>query len=97
MIMWMLVALVGGALSVAGLITLGRRYLRGEITRRSLLAFVVGYLGLVSYALLSALRPEITTGAVTLVMLLPVFIAIVVIIREHQRAHLTDGSSGRSR
>jgi drug/metabolite transporter (DMT)-like permease len=83
---WILVAVLGGILSLAGLSILFRRYREGVVTLRHLLAFVVGFVALASYALVSTLRPDITSGPVTVLMLLPAFVAIVVLIHEHQRA-----------
>jgi uncharacterized membrane protein len=84
MILWLVVAATGVVLSLWGLKILFRRYRRGQINRRYLLAVVVGVLSLVVYAILSTVRPDITTGPVFVVMLLPAFIAIVVVIRERR-------------
>jgi uncharacterized membrane protein len=86
MLIWILVATVGGILSLMGLITLFRQYRRDRITLRSLLAYVVGYVAFVSYALASALRPDIASGPASVAMLLPAFVAIVVAAHEHRRA-----------
>jgi len=86
MMTWVLVAAIGGALSVSGLVALLRRCRRGEITRTYLSAMVVGYISFVSFALISTLRPELASGPVTIATLLPASVAIVVLIREHRRA-----------
>jgi hypothetical protein len=81
---WILAALVGGALSMAGFRILWLRFRRGRIRRRYLLAWAVGYVALVSFALLEALRPAAVTGPVRLIVLLPACVAIVVIVCEHR-------------
>ena len=84
MTIWLVVAAIGAVLSLWGLTVVFRKYREGEITRRYFLAIVVGYISFVSFVLVSAFRPDISTGLVTVVMLLPAFIAIVVVIRERQ-------------
>jgi len=86
MTMWVLVAVVGAILSVAAFMALVRRYRRGTVRGRYLLAFMVGYVALVSFALLDALRPTGVSGPVTIALLLAASVAIVVIVREHRRA-----------
>jgi hypothetical protein len=93
MMLWVLVAVVGGILSVMGFVRLVRRFRQGAIRGRYLLAFGVGFVALVSFALLDALRPAVVSGPVTLAMLLPAVVAIVVIVREHQRAAAIDDST----
>ncbi len=82
---WILVAAIGGCVSVAGFLAPVRRYRLGEIRGRELLAYVVGYLSFVSFALLTAFRPSFVDGVVTIVTLMPALAAVVVIVREHQR------------
>lgn len=83
---WILVALVGGFLCLAGFRTLVHRYRRGEVRGLYVLAVAVGLVSFACYALLSALVPAVVGGAVTLLILLPAFCAIVVLLREHERA-----------
>jgi len=66
---WLVVAAIGGVLSLWGLMVLFRKYREGEITRRYFLAIVVGYISFVSFVLMSAFRPDISTGLVTVVIL----------------------------
>jgi len=94
MIIWILVATIGGTLSLMGLLTLFRQYRQDRVTLRSLLACVLGYVAFVSYVLVSALRPDLTTGPVTVVMLLPAFVAIVVLVHEHRKARDAGGARG---
>jgi uncharacterized membrane protein len=84
MIFWFVVAVIGVMLSLWGLFTLLHKFRRGEITRRYFIAIVVGYISFVSFALVNALRPDITTGLVTILMLLPAFIAILVVVHERK-------------
>jgi len=86
MIIWISVAAIGGALAVLALVALLRRYRRGEITGRYLAAIVVGLVSFASFALLSALRPEFESGPATVIVLLPAFVAILVVIREHRKS-----------
>jgi len=83
---WMLVAALGLVAMASGLLTCWRRYRRGRITRRYLSAIVVGCVCFVAYAVVGAFRPEFASGPVAMALLLPAFIAIVVIVREHRRA-----------
>jgi len=91
--LWMVISAMGGVLSLSGLAVLLRRCHRGEITRRYVLAVVVGYISFVSYAVLSALQSQALSGVLTVLVLLPAFIAIIVVVHERQRA----GDEGRSR
>ena len=43
---WILVAAIGGVLSILGLLVLTRRYLRGEMSQWQLFAIIVGYVSL---------------------------------------------------
>lgn len=86
MTMWIIIAVIGFILSVLGLSAFVRRYRRGEITRRHLLAAIIGYVSLVTFAVVSAVRPDITNGPLAVIVLLPAFVAIVVLIRERRRA-----------
>jgi len=86
MIFWIGVAVIGGVLSIWGLWVFWGRYRRGEITGRYLLAVFVGFVSYASFALLSAVRPELSSGPVALAVLLPAFLAILVLIREHRKA-----------
>jgi hypothetical protein len=86
MIGWIFVAAIGGVLAVFWLLALFRRYRRGEITGRYLAAAVVGVVSVASFALLSALRPEFGSGPAVAIILLPAFIAILVVILEHRKA-----------
>ena len=81
---WILVAAIGGVLSILGLLVLTRRYLRGEMSQWQLFAIIVGYVSFVSFVLVSSLRPEFASGPVSIAILLPAFVAIVFLIREHQ-------------
>lgn len=85
MIAWILIASIGGLISLSCLVILLRRYRRGDITQRYTIAMVVGYISFVSFAIISALRPEVASGWAT-ITLLPAFISIVVLIRERKRA-----------
>lgn len=95
MILWILVAIVGLTLSVAGFMALVRRFRRGTIRGRYLVACVVGYVALVSYAVLDAFRPAALTGPVTIAVLLPAFVAIGVLVHEHRRPAASNGSTGQ--
>jgi len=39
-----------------------------------------------SYGVVSAVRPDLGTGPVSLVLLLPAFVAIVLVMREREKA-----------
>lgn len=93
MIQWILVAVVGGILAVVGFATLVRRYRRGVIRGRYLSAVVVGCLSLASFAFFDAFRPGGVSGPLTIALLLPAFIAIGVIVREHRRGAVLDQTS----
>jgi uncharacterized membrane protein YfcA len=92
--LWELVAGLGGVVSLAGLSAAFRRYRRGEITLRYLLACVVGLASFISYALVSALSPDLATGIVTILLLVPALAAIVVLVRGHRKLREA-GHSGR--
>jgi len=83
---WILVAAIGGVLSILGLLVLTRRYLRGEMSQWQLFAIIVGYVSFVSFVLVSSLRPEFASGPVSIAILLPAFVAIIFLIREHQKS-----------
>ena len=93
MTIWILVAVVGGILSVVDVAALVRRYRRGVIRGRYLLACVVGCFSLASFAFLDAFRTAGVSGPVTIALLLPAFIAIGVIVREHRRGAVLDQTS----
>jgi len=82
---WILVAAVGGVFALVGLVGLFRRYLRGELSGRYVSAAATGLASLLACALASALRPDAVTGAVMIVLLLPGFVAVVALMREHER------------
>lgn len=84
MTVWIVVALIGVILSLWGLWFYFRQYQRGNISGRYLAALVVGYLSFVSYAIVSTTRSFLTDGIPTAALLLPGFIAIVVIVRERR-------------
>lgn len=84
MAVWMVVAACGAVLSLTGLTVLVGQYRKGRISRRYLLAIVVGFASLASYALISALWPELGSGLISLLILSPGFIAIVILIHERQ-------------
>jgi len=83
---WILVAAAGGIACIAGMTAVFGRYRRGEVSGRYLAAVVVGVLSFGSYALVSAVRPDLGTGAVSLLLLLPGLLAVVAVAREHERA-----------
>ena len=83
---WILVAVTGGVLSILGLLVFIRRYMRGEMSQLQLFAIIVGYVSIVSFALVSSLRPEFASGPVSIAILLSAFVAIVFLIREHQKS-----------
>jgi len=85
MIMWLIVGACGGALSTAGLLVLHGLYRSGEIPLRILIASLVGFLSLATYAVLGAFRPETTTGPVTIALLLPAVVSILVLIRGRRK------------
>jgi hypothetical protein len=87
MVIWILVALAGALLSLAGFWAMLQKYRRGDIRGRYLLALIVGFIAFVAWALLSNLRPGAVDGVLELLMLAPALIAIIVIIREHQTLH----------
>lgn len=90
MLGWVLIAVIGGLLSIWGLAVYLRRFRRGEITLRYLLAVIVGYASFVSFVLVGALRPESAGSPWTVGILLPSFVAIVVLIRERGRTRTRD-------
>jgi 4-amino-4-deoxy-L-arabinose transferase-like glycosyltransferase len=83
---WIFVAAIGGVLSILGLLVLTRRYLRGEMPQSHLIAIIVGYVSFVSFVLVSSLSPEFAGGPLSIAILLPVFAAIVFLVREHQKS-----------
>jgi len=83
---WILVAAIGGVLSILGLLVFIRRYLRGEMSQLQLFAIIVGYVSFASFVLVSSLRPEFASGPVSIAILLPAFLAIVFLIRKHQKS-----------
>ncbi len=85
MYIWIFIAIIGGALSILGLMFFLRRYRRNEITLRYLLAIVVGYVSFLAFALVSTFRPDLASGPVTVAILLPAFVAILLLILERQK------------
>ncbi|UCE05455.1 MAG: hypothetical protein JSW07_17860 [bacterium] len=83
---WIFIAVIGGLLSVLGLLFLLRCYRQDEITLRYLLAVVVGFISFLAFALVNAFRPELASGPVTIAILLPAFVAILLLIRECRKA-----------
>ena len=84
MITWVLVAVVGGILSMYGLNKFWGRYRCGEISRRYLYALIVCYVSFVLFALTSTIHPEFNSGTVSII-LLPAFFAVFVLIHEYQK------------
>jgi len=89
-LVWVSIAALGGLLSMAGLAVYLRRFRRGEITKRHLLAVVVGYASLVSFAVVEALHPEYADEPWAVGILLPAFVAVVVLVRERGRTGMRD-------
>jgi hypothetical protein len=83
---WIVAAVIGGVAALTGLAAVFLRYRRGEVKGRHFAALVTGLASFATYALISAFRPDLATGATSLMVLLPAFVAIVVLIREHDRA-----------
>jgi len=83
---WMLTTVLGGVAALAGLVAVYIRYQRREITGRYLGAIVVGLASFVTYAVISAFRPDLSTGAPGLIVVLPAFVAIVILVRERERS-----------
>ena len=96
MIIWITAAVIGAIFSLIGFILLYGKFRRGEITRIYLAAFVLGFISFASYALISALKPDIMTSLLTLLLLLPAIIAIVVLVREHKHATTTGDSENKA-
>jgi len=94
MLVWVSIAAIGGLLSIAGLAVYLGRYRRGAITLRYLLALVVGYASFVSFALVGALRPESTGAPWAVGILIPAFVAIVVLVRERGRTNTNTRDAG---
>ncbi len=85
MYFWIFIFVIGGILSVLGLLHLLRRYRQDEITLLYLLAIVVGFTSFMAFALVSAFRPDVANGPMTITILLPAFISILLLIRERQK------------
>lgn len=81
---WIAVTVSGLILCLSGFKALVGQYRTGAISVRWLLVCMVGWLSFVSYAVADAIRPELMTGPVTIVWLLPAFIAIAVLANEYQ-------------
>jgi peptidoglycan/LPS O-acetylase OafA/YrhL len=90
MTIWVFVSAIGGTVSILGLLALLRRYLRGEISQLYLIATIVSYVSFVSYVVVSSLRPEFASGPASVAILLPAFVAIVLLIREHPKSKRPD-------
>jgi bacteriorhodopsin len=58
MAMWILVAVFGVLVSLVGFWVLVRKYRRGEIRGRYLVAVIVGVISLAAWALLTNLQPN---------------------------------------
>ena len=84
MFSWIAVAVAGLALALAGIRVVFRRYRRGALRGSYLLAMIIGVSSFGSYAVVSVVWPELTTGPATIFMLLPAFVAIVLLVREHR-------------
>ncbi|MHC4150199.1 MAG: hypothetical protein ACYSR5_12035 [Planctomycetota bacterium] len=87
MAMWIFVAVFGVLVSLIGFCELFSKYRRGDIGGRYMVAFIVGFIFLAAWALLTNLRPNAIDTLVDLAILAPVLVAIVVIIRERQTTH----------
>jgi len=88
MIFWILTALLGITISLLGIRIIIKKYFHGEISGRYLLAIIIGFLSFVVYVVLSSIKPEIMSGLVTIAILLPVFVAILVVIYKHQKSSI---------
>ena len=83
---WIWVAAFGAALSILGLLVYIGRFRRGEITYLHLFAIVAGYLSFMSFVIVSCFRPGIAGGPAGIVLLLPAFVSIVLLVREHGKS-----------
>jgi len=83
---WSIVALLGAGLTLWGLVETFRRYREGAVSLRFVLAVVVGLASFGSFAVASAIRPDLD-GLATVAILLPAFVAIVVVARERGMDH----------
>jgi hypothetical protein len=86
MVTWILIAAIGGVFSIIGILILIQRYLRGEISQLYLFAIIVGYISFVSFALISSLRSEFASGLISVIILLPAFVALVFLIHQNQKS-----------
>lgn len=82
---WLLVAMIGTILALMGLWALFQRYRRGETSLGRLVACLVGFGSLASYAALSAFAPASMSGVVTMVVLAPALVAVVFLVRRYER------------
>lgn len=87
MTFWISVALVGVLVFALGFLDLLRKFRRGDVRGRYLVAVVVAFMALATWAALSGLRPNAADSFVGLTMLAAALVAIVVIVREHQTLH----------
>lgn len=71
--------------TTTGYMFLYRKYRRGEIRGRHVLAVGIGLAAAFSYVIVGIFRPGSGDGLMTLLFLLPVAIAIAVIVGEYKR------------
>jgi len=90
MITWILIAVIGGILSIWAFIILLRQYQQGKHTKRYIYAMVVGYVSFVLFALVMVIQPEFNSGIVSVAILMPAFVAIVVLVDEYRKIKKTE-------
>ena len=83
---WIIIAIIGGILSTAGIIVLIRRYLRGEITLLYLVSIIIGFISFVAYVFVTYVYPDSLSRPVSLLILLPAIITLFVLVHLFQKS-----------
>lgn len=83
---WILLSVAGFILAAAGLLFFYRKVCSGEMRLPCFLTYLVGFLSLLGYALITGLTPESAAGTVSLLILLPGLASIALIVRRRSLA-----------
>jgi len=83
---WIIIAVIGGILSMTGIIVLIRRYLQGEIPLLYLVSIIIGFMSFIAFVFFNYVYPESVSRPVSLIILLPAIITLFVLVHLFQKS-----------
>ena len=92
MYFWITMFLIGVMLSGVGLLSLVRCCRRGEVTKACVSSAFMVFVSFSAYVTANTFQPELMSGIVGILALLPVFASVLVMIHEYQRPGIQRGN-----